>query len=171
MNEQPLGNKEPMIGVYNVNHIFYDIGDQYNKGCLMLNTLRNVINNDSLWFSMLRGIQKEFKYQTVTTGDIENYIKQKTKTDYGYFFDQYLRHASLPKLVLHLTEQGSSLIVKYKWQANVKNFDMPVTITNSKNRFEFIYPENHWQTLSLKDMKSEDFEVAENDFLVEVVNE
>jgi len=55
LKDQHPGNKEPVIGVYNVNH--FHLGDMYSKGCLMLHTLRNVINNDSAWFGILKGIQ------------------------------------------------------------------------------------------------------------------
>ena len=57
-------NEEPVIGVYDVNHIYYDIADMYSKGSLMLHTFRNVLNNDTLWVNLLRDIQTHFRYQT-----------------------------------------------------------------------------------------------------------
>ena len=63
----------------------------YSKGCRMLNTLRSCIDNDSLWFALLRGLQTRFRYQSVNTGDIVGYIDSFTKTNYTPFFDQYLR--------------------------------------------------------------------------------
>src|ERR1700744_147630 len=86
-------NKEPIIGVYGVNH--FHMGDMYLKGSLLLETLRDVIDNDSLWFSIFRGIQERFRYQPVGTEDIVGYFNTACSTDYTYFFDQYLRHPGI----------------------------------------------------------------------------
>ncbi len=169
INSQTILNKEPVIGVYDVNHIFYDIGDIYNKGFLMLHTLRHVINNDSLWFSVLRGIQDQFKLQTITTFDIVDFINQKTKNDYTYLFDQYLRYTSIPIIEIKLQPKGSSLAVEYRWKSDVENFRMPIKITTAKDRFTFVYPTPKWQTMILNNMTEADFEVDETDFHVEVV--
>lgn len=71
--------KEPIIGVYDVNHIHYNIQDMYSKGGLVLHTFKQVLNNDSLWQSILYGIQQEFKYQTITTPGLVSYINKKNK--------------------------------------------------------------------------------------------
>src|SRR6266849_4069442 len=99
----------------------------------MLNTLRHVTDNDSLWFSMLKGIQGRFRYQTVTTEDIVDYFNRATKKDYTAFFDQYLRHAVIPELDLVIKNEGTGLQVKYKWTTDVKDFNMPVKVTTGKN--------------------------------------
>ncbi len=65
LNNQKDGvkNREPVTGVYNVNHIFYDIGDMYSKGSLMLNTFRPLYSADSdtLPFAFLNDIQQQFR--------------------------------------------------------------------------------------------------------------
>ena len=45
-------NDRPIIGKYNLN--FKGSSYMYSKGSLMLHTLRNVINNDSSWFKLMR---------------------------------------------------------------------------------------------------------------------
>ena len=92
---QNIHNDEPIIGPYEVNH--EGSGDMYDKGQIVLNTLRDVINNDTLWFSILKGIQQKFYHRTVTCDDITGYINERTGTDYDYFFDQYLRYPSIPE--------------------------------------------------------------------------
>ncbi len=61
----------------------------YDKGQLVLNTLRSVIDNDSLWLSVLRGLAETFKYKTITGKDVVDYICDRTRQDLHYFFDQY----------------------------------------------------------------------------------
>src|SRR6185295_17957900 len=98
-------NRNPIIGVRDVNNIFYDIEDMYSKGSLVLHTLRNVFNNDTMWFELLRSIQNRFRYQTLTSDDLISFINEKTQTDYTYFFDQYLKHTALPQLEIILKKE------------------------------------------------------------------
>ena len=166
LHSEPPQNKEPIIGVYDVNN--FHLGDMYAKGALMLHTLRSIIDNDTLWFSILRGIQERFRYNTVTTEDITGYISSIIGKDLSYFFDQYLRHASIPVLVLSLEEKDSSLQIRYKWEADGPGFCMPVKWTIAKGRSAFVYPQTDWQTMDLKGMRREDFRVDTDNFYIAV---
>jgi len=164
--KQNVRNDKPIIGPYNVNH--EGAGDMYDKGQLVLNTLRDVINNDKLWFSILKGIQQKYAYQTVTADDITNFINEKTGTNYNYFFDQYLRYPKEPEFFAFVTQKGNETSVRYKWNADVKDFKMPLKVTTSPTHFEFIYPTTSWQTLKLKNFDPKDFKVDEDEFLCKV---
>ncbi len=159
-------NDRPIIGYYDVNHA--GSGDMYNKGSLFLHTLRHVIDNDSLWFNIIYGIPAEFKYQTITTADIVRYVNQKTNTDYTYLFEQYLKYPDIPILQITVTTKGKKITAKYKWNADVKDFRMPIKVTTSKQKYEFIYPTTSWQTIELVDVNPQDFQVAEDLFFVDV---
>jgi aminopeptidase N len=165
---EQVAGKEPIIGVYDVNHIHYDIEDMYSKAALMLHTFSNVLNNDKLWADIIKGIQKDFQYKTVTTENIVTYINTKTKTDYTYFFDQYLKHTAIPTLSVKYGVKGELLTLSYKWIADVPGFRMPVKVTKTKGKYEFIYPTTTWQTITLPGMEPDDFEVDENNFYVNV---
>jgi len=45
---------------------------------------------------------------------------------------------------------------------------MPVKVTTSKGKFEFIYTETFSKRMTLKNMKPEDFQVAQSRFFIEV---
>ncbi|HEV2478233.1 MAG TPA: M1 family metallopeptidase [Puia sp.] len=160
------GNKEAIIGVYDVNN--FHMGDMYLKGERMLNTLRDVIDNDSLWFGILRGIQEKYRYQPVTTDDIVDFFNKATGKDYTYFFDQYLRYPSIPVLVLDVHSEKEGLFLRYKWEANVNNFRMPVKIPVSKDSMGWIYPTTNWQTMEIKNMPAGALHVDTKEFYVGV---
>jgi aminopeptidase N len=160
-----IGNSSPIIGVYNVNKP--GSGDMYNKGQLVLNTLRSVINNDSLWFAILRGISTEFKYQTITSEDIFRYINVKIGTDYQYLFDQYLKFPRLPRLEASVIKRGTDVRLRYRWVADVPEFRMPIKVTLSRGRFEFIRPTTTWQSTPLA-LEPEEFRVAEDLFYIDL---
>lgn len=153
--------KEPIVGVRDVNHIHYEIGDLYTKGALMLYTLRYSLQNDTLWAALLKGIQQRFRLQTVSTKEIVGYINEKTGADYTAFFDQYLNHVAPPTLQLKLVEKPQSLVVQYRWKADVPNFRMPVRVTQKPEQFGTISPTTDWQTMTLPNMTADDFEVDE----------
>ena len=159
-------NTEPMLGPLNVNYNFKTT-DIYFKGANMLNTVRSVIANDSLWFGILRGIQQDFRLKQVRTRDLTDYISQKSGQNLNYLFDQYLRHPSPPMLQCVLTQTGrKDLEVRVRWTANVPGFAMPVQVSSEKDHddkpvYRTITPTTEWQTLLL-DGKASDFEVATN---------
>ncbi|HXH17982.1 MAG TPA: M1 family metallopeptidase [Chitinophagales bacterium] len=163
-------NIEPVIGIYNINR--EGSPDMYNKGMLMLNTLRHVINNDSLWFSIIRGIIREFSYKTTTSRQIEDYISRNARMDLSYFFDQYLRHSKIPVFEYRLGKKNKWL--EYRWSADVPDFKMPMDVTLTtgyagKTVFGRIYPTATWQKISLNLGKAKNaFKAAEDLFYVEV---
>ena len=159
-------NKEPIIGVYNVNH--FHMGDMYLKGSLLLQTLRNVIGDDSLWFAIFRDIQQRFRYQPVRTEDIVEDFNRISGKDYTWFFDQYLRHPAIPVLALTFQQEGDRLLVGYKWAADVPGFHMPIKVTLAKDSLAFIYPTDTVQTMELKGMTQKDFAVDTDEFYVGV---
>jgi len=118
-----ISNDRPIIGKYDVNHS--GSGDMYYKGANMLHTIRHIINDDEKWRMILRGLNKEFYHQTVTTQQIEAYMSTHSGINLQLVFDQYLRDARIPKLTLEIDKK----CLKYRWKAAVKDFDMPVKIS------------------------------------------
>lgn len=163
---QDVRNNSPIIGHYGVNHS--GSGDMYAKGSLFLNTLRHVIDDDSLWFAIVLGIAEEFKYQTITTDDIVSFVNSKTGEDFTAMFDQYLKNTAIPELEIDVTKKGDKVTARYRWKADVADFTMPIKVTTSKNKFEFIYPTTEWQTTELGGIHPDDFKVAEDLFYVDV---
>ena len=156
LKKQNPGNKESIIGFYGVND--FHMGDMYSKGMRMIASLRQSINNDSLFFSVLKGIQSKYKYQSINTEDVISYINHATNTDYTYLFDQYLRYGPIPKLSISKKILGKDLELRYKWSANVSNFIMPVKITANKKEL-FIYPTTEWKSTSLPNTLPNDFKI------------
>jgi aminopeptidase N len=156
-----VANDKPIIGDYEVNN--EGSGDMYNKGALMIHSLRSWINNDSVFFALLKNIQQEFAYETVESKQIENYITQFTGMKLKPFFNQYLRNAELP--VLEYYFEGKK-IVFYRWNA-VKDFNMPVFVTTSANKYEQIYPTGNWQKIDIK-LKSKQFKIDDTKYFFSI---
>ena len=139
-----IGNKEPIIGQYDVNS--EGSGDMYPKGGNMLHTIRQIVNDDAQWRSILRGLNKTFYHQTVTTKQIEDYVSQGAKRDLSKVFDQYLRDIRVPVLEYRLSKRR----VEYRWTNCVSGFDMPVKILLDNAREMNVIPKTDWQKLKTK---------------------
>src|SRR5690606_34329520 len=70
-----IGNKSPIIGIYDVNH--EGDGDMYTKGANIIHTLRQFVPEDEKWRGILRGMNSEFYHKTVTTEEIEAYLSER----------------------------------------------------------------------------------------------
>ena len=137
-----IGNKTPIIGKYNLNN--EGSSDMYNKGGNMLHTLRQLIDNDKKWRSILRKMNKTFYHQTVTTAQIEDFLSSETGFNLGPFFQQYLRGFEIPTLEYKIEENA----LKYRWINVVSNFKMPLkTILNGEAKW--IYPTENWNKIIL----------------------
>lgn len=137
-------NKTPIIGQYNVNK--EGSGDMYDKGGNMLHTIRQIINNDKKWRSILRGLNKVFYHQTVTSKQIEDYISKQANIDLGKVFDQYLRDIRIPSFEYFINDK----VLKFRWGNTIKNFDMPLTVNINGKRTE-LKPTTKWQTIKLNE--------------------
>ncbi|WP_420570965.1 M1 family metallopeptidase [Kordia sp.] len=134
-----IQNDRPIIGIYNVNH--EGSGDMYYKGGNMLHMIRQLINDDAKWRSILRGLNKDFYHQTVTTQQIESYISEKSEIDLSAVFDQYLRTTDIP--VLRYKREGNKLM--YRWENSVDDFNMKVRLAVNK-KLIWLSPTTTWQT-------------------------
>ena len=123
-----ISNRSPIIGKYGVN---FRGSDLYSKGANILHTLRQITRDDEKWRSILRGLNKEFYHQTVTTDQIENYISNKMKYDLSTFFNQYLRDFRIPTLE-YFYEDGN---LNCRWINVVDNFKMPVELIVDDKKF------------------------------------
>src|SRR5690606_16603630 len=151
-------NQEPLIGPYHVNK--EGSSDMYDKGANLLHTLRQLIDNDEKWRHILRGLNKTFYHQTVTTEQVENYISKQSGIDLSAFFNQYLRTAQIPTLEYKIENKE----LKYRWTHVVENFNMPI-IVKLDDTFQWISPTSEWKTMTLKTEKPF-FEVDSNFYVM-----
>lgn len=117
-----IENDKPIIGNYDVNN--EGSGDMYYKGGNMLHTLRQIVNDDEKWRSILRGLNSTFYHQTVTTKQIEDYLSQRAGLDLNPFFNQYLRDIRIPTFEYFLKDNTLS----YRWTNCVNGFNMPLKV-------------------------------------------
>jgi aminopeptidase N len=134
-----ISNDKPLIGPYGVNE--EGSGDMYNKGANLLHTIRQVIDDDTVFRQILRGLNRDFYHKTVDSKDVEGYFSKKSGKDLSRIFDQYLRTTKIP--VLEYKKEGGQL--SYRWSNTVEGFDMPVKLESGI----WLKPTTAWTTTTL----------------------
>ena len=122
-------NERPIITEHGVNA--EPPQDQYFKGALMINTLRSIIDDDAKWFADIHDFYQHFKYQNIMTEDVVAWWSKRTGMELKPFFDEYLRHATLP--VLYLSNDTASHTLSFRWGAEEAGFAMPIRVGNGTN--------------------------------------
>jgi len=136
-------NDKPIIGTYNVHQ--EGSADMYYKGANILHTLRQVVNNDEKWRSILVGMNKTFYHQTVNSIQIENYLSVQTDIDLQPFFNQYLRTIKVPILEYRLTD----FEMQYRYQNTVDDFEMRLKTFIGDDSL-WISPKTEWQSIEVQ---------------------
>lgn len=152
-----IANDIPIIGHYNVNQ--EGSGDMYYKGGNMIHMIRQVINDDEKFRQILRGLNKTFYHQTVTTKQIENYISKQSGINFNKLFDQYLRTTQIP--VLEYKINGHKLY--YRYSNCVKGFNLPLKIIFKTE--QWIHPTEKWKSLNLYPEGDNNFTIDPNFYI------
>jgi len=118
-----IQNKIPIVGPEGENYWALN-GDTYMKGAWVMHTLRSAINDDAIWFGILKEFMVENAKSHVSTEDFFNKVKEKTGTDYTYFSEQYFYSPNQPELEYYQTDSE----FYYRWDNVNDNFVMPMGI-------------------------------------------
>jgi aminopeptidase N len=138
-----IRNDVPIIGAYGVQN--QGSGDMYPKGGNMLHTIRQLVDDDTLWRSVLRGLNRDFARQTVTSAQVEAYIARASGLSLAKVFDQYLRTTMIP--VLEWRIDGT--VLSYRWSDVVDGFDMPVRAMLGADITLHLDATEEWRTLAI----------------------
>ena len=116
-----IRNKLPVVGPINSN--YWAFGDSYVKGAWIMHTLRHVIDDDDLWFDILKSFAVKNAKSHVSTEDFLNHVIYKTRYNFQLIFYQYFYTHKPP--VFEYYQDGNKFF--YRWDA-VSGFDMPIDI-------------------------------------------
>lgn len=140
-------NKASIMGLYGVNKEGHY--DMYVKGMLFLNTLRHVVNNDSIWWSAIKNMSDTtFRHTSTDYASVVHFFEQRSQLHLAPIFEQYVKHASLPVLEFTSSKSRKGALLRMRWKANVSDFSMPVTLLVEGHKLRFDVGE-HWTKVVL----------------------
>lgn len=159
-----IRNAEPLIGALGVNYPQPD-SDIYYKGTWMLHTIRNVVNDDKVWFETLKGLTTKFKISNVTTEQVIQYFNEKTGMNLSPIFNMYLKTKQIPVLQYQISSKNDNAIeLRYRWKETTPA--MPIKAGFGIQKYEVISPSTEWQTKTFTKVEGQEFKIATELFYI-----
>jgi aminopeptidase N len=104
----------------------------YDKGAAVAHMLRYMINNDSLFFQVLRTYHQQHHFGTATTEDLKDIAEQITNVDLDTFFHQWVYMQGYPTYGAKWYQSGSQVVVRVSQTTSVPSsvpvFKIPIEI-------------------------------------------
>ena len=101
----------PEDEVYDANRIFnYKLS--YCKAASVVKMLRFELQNDELFWQILRNYLSTHNNSTATTADFKSIVDETTGEDFTYFFDQWIYGEGYPTYYGHWYQKNDSLFMK-----------------------------------------------------------
>lgn len=121
----------PFSELHNVSRIF-DYRLTYLKGAALVHMIRYIIDNDSLFFSILRGFLNQFAFSNATGDDFKNYLNIYTGYNFDNFFDEWYYGEGYPIFSLYWTKSNDTVYLALYQQSSMPGvtpfFHLPVEI-------------------------------------------
>ena len=167
MQKMFIENKKPILGPMNVNFDGWGHSDHYFKGSWVLHTLRNSINDDKIWFGLIKSFYQKHKLSIVSTEDFVTYASEYIKRDLSKFFEQYLEHPTLPTLLYRIKKSGNGVDVSVVLKSDVKRFGMPI-LMGAPDNYRSVNVTSSKANYFFPDINIKDFKIADELFLINV---
>lgn len=129
--------------------------DIYDKGALMMHSLRMVVNNDSLFFETLKQVQLDFAKQNVDSDQWVKKFNQLLGNDYTSLFDWYLNKRKPPVLQYYVDKETKEFY--YKWKEEIPFYKNGTIEVESGETFKILTPTTTFQPLNDKEFTTLDF--------------
>lgn len=153
-----IQNEQAVLGPLGVNYNGWEDADMYYKGTWMLHSIRNTINNDSLWLATIKNMYQHFAYQQVNSDDIIAYMSKATGYALEPIFELFLSHTVAPKLEYRIRKgRKGKHTLEYRWNTPVEGFNMGMRYTSAGGESILIYPNNTWQQTAIPSQKELSF--------------
>ena len=137
---------------------FSDINDEsrifdyrltYEKGAAIIHTMRHIINNDSIFFGVLKAFLQQYAYSTALGDDFKNFISNYSGIDFSTFFDEWYYGEGYPTYSMVWNQNNDTLFFSLSSVSSAPTitpfFHLPVEIQFSNGsqdttiRFEHQY--------------------------------
>ena len=151
-NERPLA--KPLDVSYNSFVSAKDL-DVYKKGALTLYTLRYCIDDDPLFFDILKTFYLKYKKGFIETNNFISHVNIMTSQDYTWLFDQYLYGYKIPELHyynnIEINDSVNITTFYYQWMNTADEFKLPVNIIANTDTI-VLHPGIEVKSIELRDI-------------------
>ena len=140
-----IHNLFSIVGRRNVNDNTFATGDIYYKGANLLDNFRCTLDNDTLFFKIIKSFALENKKKIVDTDTWIEHVNKSTGKDWKIFFSPFLYKAELPVLEYKVNQTGSTATLEYRWADVEPGFEMPFGVVLNREKGERLLGSTTWQ--------------------------
>jgi aminopeptidase N len=95
-------------------HRLFDLGLSYKKGAILLHMIRFILDDDALFFSILRTYLNGHGNGHATGEDFRCILETESGFDFSAFFQQWYYGEGFPRFEIQWMQQGDSLFIQSK---------------------------------------------------------
>lgn len=120
----------PFSDAFDENRIF-NYALSYKKGAALVHMIRYLIDDDALFYQLLRMFLSEYQNDVATGEDLMNLLEEKTQKDFNRLFEEWYYGKGFPTYNLYWYQQQDSLIVDMEQSTSAQDppyFTTPVEI-------------------------------------------
>ena len=129
----------------------FDSRLSYDKGSAILHSLRFVINNDNLFFTVLQNFQTQFKNSTASIANFKSIAETTTGLNLTQFFNQWIYGEGYPTFDVRWNQVGTTFYLKNTETVSMSMitplFITPLEYKLSRNSGDTIIKVNHNSTI------------------------
>ncbi|MEN8202277.1 MAG: M1 family aminopeptidase [Bacteroidota bacterium] len=102
------------VPVNEVNNTYrlFDYGLTYKKGAILLHMIRYHLDDDEVFFRVLRSYLHQYGNGLATGDDFRQILETESGMDFSCFFDQWYYGEGFPRFAIHWNQSGDSLKVR-----------------------------------------------------------
>jgi aminopeptidase N len=133
----------------------FDYGLTYKKGAVLLHMIRYELNNDQLFFDVLKTYADKYRDSTATAVDFRTVLEEESGLDFTCFFDQWYYGKGYPTFHLLGSIQHDTLYVQSQQESSDPStplfrmhFDLAVETSEGEQVFR-LYQEMNDQVFAL----------------------
>lgn len=121
----------PLADIFDEGRIF-DYRLSYEKGAAIIHTIRFILNNNSLFYNVLKTFQQNFTDSTASAEDFKNTLQSLSGIDFTDFFDHWYYGEGFPTYNITWNQQGSAVNLMINQQSSMPGvtpfFKVPLEI-------------------------------------------
>ena len=90
----------------------FDFSLSYKKGAILLHMIRFILDDDDLFFEVLRSYLEDYQNGLATGAEFREVLEEVSGEDFSCFFEQWYYGEGYPVFRLYWEQQGDSLLIR-----------------------------------------------------------
>lgn len=83
----------------------------YNKGACIIHMIRHELNNDELFFSVLKEFQNKYSFENASGNDFKNLLESMSGKSFDNFFNEWYYGEGYPEMEIYWAQKNDTLLI------------------------------------------------------------